>query len=168
MAAVVDMGEAIAVNWSESLNLTISYLTMITGNGYGRQGGWNRGDNSGWNGSWSGDNYGDNSQWSTNSPWDNGQGQNWGNGNFNQNWSSDTFGSGYQQGYSGGSQRGYSGNNRMLPYGGNQSELTEFESWSGSGNFLFSLSPLSSRSWKQTLLSHRYTNHVQVSSQSFN
>jgi hypothetical protein len=104
-------------------------LFMILGNGYGRsQGGsWNRmnhDNNSGWN-NWNNDSYSDNSQWN-NSPWDNGQSQSWGSGNFNQNWSNDSFGTGYQQNYGGGSQRGYSGNNRMVPYGNNQSEFVEF------------------------------------------
>ncbi|CRK88478.1 CLUMA_CG002253, isoform A [Clunio marinus] len=95
------------------------------GGGYGRnQGGgnWNRMNNDNNSGWFNNDNYNDNSQWNNNNgPWDN-QNQNWGggNGNFNQNWSSDSFGSGYQQNYSGGAQKGYSGNNRMLPYGNNQ------------------------------------------------
>lgn len=87
----------------------------------------NNNDNSGW---YNNDNYSDNSQWNSNSPWDNGQSQSWGSGNFNQNWSNDSFGSGYQQNYSSGAQRGgggYSGNNRMVPYGNNQSKFAELK-----------------------------------------
>lgn len=74
-----------------------------------------------WDNGWQNDSY-DNSQWNTNSPWDNGQ--SWGsNGNYNQNWSNDSFGSGYQQNYGGGAQRGGGGYNRMVPYGNNQSEF---------------------------------------------
>lgn len=95
-----------------------------SGNGYGRsQGGWNRMNNDN-NSQWYNNDYSDNSQWNSNSPWDNGQSQGWNNGNFNQNWSNDSFGSGYQQGYGGGAQRGYSGNNRMVPYGNNQSKFS--------------------------------------------
>lgn len=121
---------ATEVSWSTATVLQMCNVDDYSGGGYGRnQGGsWNRmnQDNNNWNNNWNNDNYSDNSQWNSNSPWDNSQGQNWGNGSFNQNWSNDSFGSGYQQNYSGGAQpsRGYSGNNRMVPYS-NQSKFVE-------------------------------------------
>lgn len=81
---------------------------------------------SSWDNGWQNDSY-DNSQWNSSSPWDNGQSWGGSNGNFNQNWSNDSFGTGYQQNYGGGAQRG-GGYNRMVPYGGNQSEFVKFSS----------------------------------------
>lgn len=90
------------------------------GGGGGGGGGWGNRQSNDWDGGGYNSGYGEQGGWGNQNPWDNNSGGNWGNQNYEDdggwNQSSNNFGSGYQQGYTGGPMRSNYNTARAQPY----------------------------------------------------